>query len=374
MGKALEKNCGPVSYLGPVSAWQEFAGKAVNKLSLSLLRRRYDHAHGIALARRYGRIFTSRLSQQTADIVFAPAASTELAFLETNLPVMYLSDLTASQAVGYYDWYSHLLAVSQRNIFFLEKRAAGKASALVYPTLWAAKSAMETLPVDKQRVHVAPFGANIEDIPSASRILGKKKSDRCRLLFLGVDWKRKGGAIACQALIKLLEMGVDAELTVCGCTPPRAYAHERMRVIPFLDKNDARQRTMFIDLLLNSDFLILPTRVEAFGIVFSEAAAFGLPSITTETGGIPDIVRNGVNGYTLPLDADGTAYAEIIRRIYQDDRAYYAMVGSSRAAYDERLNWDAWALAVKKLFAALSPAGERSSGAGRSGPIQSGPR
>ena len=67
--------------------------------------------------------------------------------------------------------------------------------------------------------------------------------------------------------MELEKLGINATLTVCGCTPPREFVHERMRVLPFLDKNDEKQRRQLDDLYLTSDFLFLPTRSEAFGMV-----------------------------------------------------------------------------------------------------------
>jgi glycosyltransferase involved in cell wall biosynthesis len=123
-----------------------------------------------------------------------------------------------------------------------------------------------------------------------------------------------------------------------------------MKVIPYLDKNNPEQYRELEQLYLKSDFLLLPTRNECFGLVFCEANAFGLPIITTHTGGVPEVVKDAQNGFVLPLSARGPAYAEIIARLYQDDQRYAELVVSSRAAFDERLNWNAWGLAASHLI------------------------
>src|SRR5205085_123986 len=163
----------------------------------------------------------------------------------------------------------------------------------------------------------------------------RKKSEQCRLLFLAVQWTRKGGDIAFETLLKLEELGIQAELIVCGCTPPKGIVHKRMRVIPFLDKNDERQRKELEQLLMAADFLLLPTRADCTPIVYCEASAFGLPVITTNTGGVPEVDRDGENGFLLPCDARGDAYAEVIARVYHDDARYAELVRASRAAFEE---------------------------------------
>ena len=49
------------------------------------------------------------------------------------------------------------------------------------------------------------------------------KSGRCHLLFLEVDWVRKGGDIAFETLLKLEELDMQAELLVCGCAPSETH-------------------------------------------------------------------------------------------------------------------------------------------------------
>jgi len=88
-------------------------------------------------------------------------------------------------------------------------------------------------------------------------------------------------------------------------------------------------------------------------MVLAEANAFGLPVITTNTGGVPEVVREGENGFLLPLDARGDAYAEMIAKAYRDDQYYSELVRTSRAAFDNRLNWDAWGVSVKNILAEL---------------------
>jgi glycosyltransferase involved in cell wall biosynthesis len=61
-------------------------------------------------------------------------------------------------------------------------------------------------------------------------------------------------------------------------------------------------------------------------------------------------VTDGENGYLLPPDATGRQYANKILKIVQDGSNYERLVLSSRMAYEERLNWDAWGRAVKPIF------------------------
>lgn len=353
MAQALQKHCGDVHYVGPIKPKLETVAKVFNKASLSLLKKIYSYTHSLVFAKEYAQFIGSKLSALAPDLIFAPIASTEIAFLDATIPIIYTSDVTFALANNYFPWFKNLLNLSIREGNIVEQLALQKASLILYPTEWAAQSAIKDYRADAAKIHVIPLGANLEEIPPKEAILQKKKSDRCRLLFLAARWQGKGGDIAFETLLKLEELGVQAELTICGCNPPKGFSHRRMTVVPFLNKKDERQRQELSRLLLASDFLLLPTRFECFGIVFCEANAFGLPAITTDTGGVSGVIKNGENGFTLPFTAGGSDYANLIAMIYQEDQRYYELVRSSRAAFDDRLNWDAWAIAVKKLIAEL---------------------
>lgn len=349
INQALQR-CGDVHYVGPVKTKIRFIPRAFNHLA-HLIGKNYAYIHNSLLSKAYARKIEHELSKGSFDLIFAPSACTEIAYLKTDLPIVYLSDITFSLINDYYnDYFSNLLDVSKRDAEFIEGSTIKKADLLLYPSEWVAKSAINDYGADESKVFVIPFGANFDTIPSKDTILQKKKSNNCKLLFLGVDWERKGGKIAFETLLELEKLGIEAQLTVCGCIPPDEFSHKNMTVIPFLDKADPAQRKELDELFLGSDFLLLPTRNEAFGMVFSESSAFGLPVITTDTGGVSGVIDNGQNGFMLSIDAKASEYAELIRDIYQDDEAYYKLVKSSRETFDKKLNWDIWVKNVCKLI------------------------
>ena len=352
--RVLEKYCGEVYHLSPISFSKEkLVGKAINKFSRIFFKKNFRYHCSFLFARKYARVTAQRLMGQSFDVLVAPAGATEIAFLKTAIPIVLVEDATYRQLIDYYPVCSNLMHRSIYEMNTIQGQALEKASAVIYSSEWAARSAIEDCGADPAKIHVVPFGANLDEIPSKEVVFAREKSERCCLLFLGVDWERKGGNIAFETLLKLEEMGIQAELIVCGCIPPPEVNHERMKVIPFLDKNDERQRKELEKLLLLADFLLVPTRSEAYGLVFCEACAYGLPIIATNTGGVSEIVREGENGFLLPYEARGDVYAEVIARLYRDDERYAALVRAGRMAFEERLNWDTWGLAVKQILSDL---------------------
>ncbi len=355
IAQALQQHCGDVIHYAPISdGFPMFASKAINKITSLTIGKRFNPLHTFALARRYARHFEKEIenSTQRPDILFGCAASTELSFLDTNLPIVFASDVTFAISENYHPYATNLFAVSARMSNEIERRCMQKSRASTFPTQWAAKSATQYYAVPYERIYVAPYGANLtpDVIPNRASALRSKQSNVCRLLLLGVDWKNKGGEIAYDTLLTLLKLGVSAELTVCGCAPPKQFSHPKMKVIPFVNKKTKDGIMKIGELLTESSFLLLPTRAEAFGIVFSEASAFGLPAISTDTGGVSGVITNGMNGFLHHHSDGGKEYAHTIAAIWENQTDYQRLCRTSREEYEVRLNWDAWGKSVASML------------------------
>lgn len=353
IAQALQKHCGEVSYISPTRPCkkEELLGRSIRGITKTLLKRKYTCS--FFLANSYAKAGTRWLAERSFDVIVSPDGAMDVAFLETDIPIVLVGDSTYGSLFNYYPWWSRLMKRSVYELQTLQELALKKAGIVLYSSNWAARSAIKDYGTDPGKVYVVPFGANLESPPPREVALGRKKSGHCRLLFLGVEWERKGGDIAFETLVELEKLGIEAELIVCGCQPPKRFSHGRMKVIPYLDKNDERQRRELEKLFVQADFLLVPTRKECYGLVFCEANAFGLPVISTDTGGVSEVVRAGENGFLLPFYSRGAAYAEVIASIHRDDERYAQLVRGSRAAFENRLNWDNWGITAKKILAQL---------------------
>ncbi len=356
MAKALERHVGEVVHLGPDTTRTSRAllrgGQIVNRLTQAVLKRRISPIHGRTLTRHAARLFAPRIVAARCDVLFAPFASVEIADLQTDVPIVYHTDMTWADAVDYYTMYTSLFEFARAEGERIQRAALDKAAAAVLPSAWAARTVVEHYGIAAAKVTVVPYGANFQNeaIPSRGDALAHSLGNGVHLLWIGVSWERKGGAIAFQCLAELRRRNVDAHLVVCGCTPPPEYTHGRITVVPFLNKNDPEQSRKLSALFLEANFFLFPTSTEALGIVLCEASAHGLPSLVRDTGGVGGVIREGVNGYLLPGEAEGAAYAEKIVEICRDPGTYAQLVRGSRDEYEERLNWDAWGEAVKGIF------------------------
>jgi len=350
MARALETHVGRVTAVGCLEPRFLRFMKGYARLKSYATGQKSLPGQSRLLAKYYAKRALPRLEAARPDFVFAPAGSTLLADLKTDIPVVYTSDTTARLMVDYYPQFKCLGANALQQVDDLERSAVARADLLLYPTNWAAQSAIDDYGADPSRVWVLPYGANFEEIPSREAVLRPRNRETCKLLFVGVNWAVKGGQIALDAFHNLVQSGTSTELTIVGCTPPVDVHDSRVTIIPFLDKNDPEQRARLSDLYLDADFLVLPTRSECYGIVFCEASAHGVPSVASATGGVPEVVRNDVNGYILPYQSCGNDYAELIRVIHADKARHESLRQSSRDEYERRLNWNIWGRSVAETL------------------------
>jgi len=87
----------------------------------------------------------------------------------------------------------------------------------------------------------------------------------------------------------------------------------------------------------SADAFVFPSSLESFGLVLLEAMASGLPVIAARVGGVTDIVREGVNGYSFDI-GDIKGLVERTRAALHDP-AHLRQMGAAARAYAETQSW-----------------------------------
>jgi glycosyltransferase involved in cell wall biosynthesis len=350
MMRALEKYCGDVEYIDSGKIWaQDFRKKLSNIIYKYKGVRSYPE-RSIAASKYFGEVLSQKLKEKSYDLIFAPAANVQIANLNTNLPIVYVSDATFNQVRDSYSIFSSLSEKNQEEENLIEQSAMHKSDLVLYPSDWAAQSAKDDYGLNFRKIIIVPFGANLSAIPLREEVLDKAIDGPLELFFLGKEWERKGGPIAFETLKELLDLGVPAKLTVCGVIPPPEYRHACMTVIPYLDKSKPEDSEKLKKLFLQSHFLIVPSEKECYGVVFCEANAYGLPVISKRVGGIPTIVKEGVNGFLFSDQVTGKEIADKISNVFWSPTEFESFNRMARKRYDEILNWDSWGTSVRNLI------------------------
>jgi glycosyltransferase involved in cell wall biosynthesis len=152
------------------------------------------------------------------------------------------------------------------------------------------------------------------------------------ILFIGFDWKRKGGTDLVEAFKLVLEKHPNAKLTIVGAKPDLEIPNcEVVGPVKPEELDPYYQR---------ASIFCLPTHLEPFGIVFIEAMTARLPIVATRVGAIPDFVEEGKNGWLVePGDARGLA--ESIMRLIENPNLAREFGEQSYQIIQERYSWEA---------------------------------
>lgn len=321
------------------------------KFALKIIGKNYLWGASLSVSRFYAKQINKRLKEESYDLIWAEKASQEIASLQTDIPIIYESDATFSRMVDYYPLFCNLSKAGIVNGNKVEQAALDKAKVFICTSEWTAASAVNVYGKDRNKIKTISRPAILDYVPVKEVVLRERSRDICNLLFVGVDWERKGGTIAVETVGWLNQQGIRAALYICGCVPPKKYFDNNfIKIFGFLDKSSSQESKILDGLYTDAHFLILPTRAECQGQVFCEAAAYALPAITTNTGGISAVVEDGGSGLLLDVRSDGKEFGEKIQALWEDVGRYNVMRNRARQLFEEKLSADKWVSAVKEVI------------------------
>lgn len=342
IGDAVRRQGAEVINVGPLHH-RETLGMRIKRRWYNLCGRNMLEEREPAIVEQWGREIESRLAEIKPDVVFS-THTYYLSEVKTDLPMVIFCDSNFASLLDFYPYYRNLPAATIRRGHAWEKNDLIRCSRVLYACDWAKEFAVRDYGIAPAKIDVIPFGANIECDRTETDIedyISRRPKDRCRLLFLGKVWERKGGDIAVAVAEELNRAGLPTTLTLMGSQPPAGKVlPDFVHKLGFLNKDEPEGLKKFNDTIGESHFLVLPSRAEAFGIVFCEAASFGVPSLAAAVGGITTAVKNGANGQTFPLEASPKEYADYILDKFADFTRYEALGRSAFQDFKTRTNWD----------------------------------
>ncbi|MEH2370605.1 glycosyltransferase family 4 protein [Nostoc sp.] len=183
------------------------------------------------------------------------------------------------------------------------------------------------------------FHPDLASVEMRSR-LSQNHPESPLLLYVG----RLSAEKEIERIKPILEAIPEARLALVGDGPHRQA----------LQKHFAGTNTYFVGYLMgqelgsafaSADAFIFPSRTETLGLVLLEAMAAGCPVVAARSGGIPDIVTDGVNGYLFEPTADVQgALAATVRLLEQKQQRDIIR----QNARQEAESWG-WAAATRQL-------------------------
>src|SRR5215207_9091225 len=202
--------------------------------------------------------------------------------------------------------------------------------------------------VEEDRIHVIPPGVNpsLFEGPFEDPFSGVGKP---RVVFVGRLAPQKGvrALVAAAGLLKdpraqVLLVGDGPERLALEREAERLGVGGRLHFVGFL----AHDRLPAV--MSHADLLVLPSLYEELGTVLLEAIQVGLPIVASKTGGIPDVIKDGVNGLLVP-PSEPEALAHAINRLLAD-RKLARRLSEGAQARAKDYDWEVLAERVLRVY------------------------
>lgn len=209
-------------------------------------------------------------------------------------PIFSYHDSNAwlSMAGGSYSFSSHVSKSLIRASIEREKAIYAKNKAMFVFSQFVKNSFVHHFSVDPEKIHVVYAGPNIEVADDI-----EKTYDSRDILFVGVDFERKGGEIVLEAFRSVKKEINDARLIIVGGKKiPEANG---VCTLGFIDKNTPDGERRITELYRRSAVFVMPSYFEPFGIVLIEAMLNRTPCIGSNVGAIPEIITHGETGFVI---------------------------------------------------------------------------
>ncbi len=239
-----------------------------------------------------------------------------------KLPSVVSLDATPLQYDSLGEFYDHQASPSwlERAKYKLNQDCYHAARHLVTWSAWAKQGLIDDYDVPASKITVIPPGVH-----SAAWLnpngAAEKSPATVKILFVGGDLQRKGGALLLEAVRALRQQKLVA---VNGATQPvevelhlvtreKAPAEAGVKVYNDMQPNSPELKELYH----SCHIFCLPTYGDCLPMALSEAGAAGMPSVSTDIAGIPEIVRPGETGFLIP-PGDAGALTRALRQLVED--------------------------------------------------------
>jgi glycosyltransferase involved in cell wall biosynthesis len=270
-----------------------------------------------------------------------------------RVPSVISLDATPVQYDALGAFYGHTPSSSAR-VEALKKRlnirAFTAAHSLVTWSEWAKSSLIADYGISPGKITVIPPGIDIATWERTADREGTGSASSVRLLFVGGDFERKGGAALLDAWNQLpaaVRQGaqmhiVTRTLSVESEQALRAGPGEMTGIVVHRDVQP--NSPVLRELFRQADVFVFPTRGDCLPLAVLEAMAAGLPVITTSVAALPEAVRHQQTGWIVPVDDSGALAAAMITLI--QDKTLRRTLGAqardmARARFDAARNYRA---------------------------------
>jgi len=310
---------------------------------------KYDERYNHFVSKNFSKQINKKLKKINNIDVILTYDFYLIAHLDTKIPIILWSDASYTSYYNLYFAEQKIHEKSIADIKSIEELAFKKSKKIFLSSKWAINDAIKFYPEFEKKFQLLPFGPNFSFEQKKDLVRKKieeKNLEKLKLITIGVDWKRKGIDKAISLTESLINMGVDAELTIIGSTPRKNINKPYLKIYNSINKSSSSGEEIISKLFFDSHFNILFSKAEAFGVVLVEANMHGIPNIAFNVGGINEIVKNDVSGHLFDKNCDIDHIIKYILDLKNNLAKYRKLCFSS---YDNYENFHKYSDIIKNL-------------------------
>jgi len=263
-----------------------------------------------------------------------------LTFLERfrrRVPTLISLDATPALLQEYREWYRFkrdsyrpwwVRSLTQA----VTRRSYNDAALIIAWSERVKESLVRRYRIDPDKIRIVPPGVDLQFWHGKANIRDSRSGPKrpIRLLFVGGDFRRKGGdlllKLAGEKIFQKYEFHFVTR-SFSGTKPPNVFVHE----------NVIANSSQMFGLYQNADIAVLPTRADFTPLAICEAMAMRLPVISTGVGNIREMVIDGKTGYLIAPD-DLDSLRDSLKKLAADATLRRGFGRNGRALAEERFN------------------------------------
>ncbi len=295
-----------------------------------------SHIRWITLSRRFGRALLALRQRQRFHLVHFTDAREALFCALKDIPTVgNMNDYYFAAAphspwafkADYVDW--PIRWAYYNAVHFLERRALAKLTVVICNSQHTREALATAYRLPPERLRVVFKSIDVSQYAFRPRRLGDGDP---YILFIGGNVQRKGLPTLIRAAPKILAVLPQAEFVIVGDNQNlsamkalcREYGVEQsFRFLGWQSQSQIQEHYH------RAGLFVMPSLIEAFGVVFLEAMASGVPVIGARVGGTKELIQDGVNGLLVePRDHRGLA--ENILFLLQNEEPRQQLIRNGR--------------------------------------------
>ena len=244
-------------------------------------------------------------------------------------------------------WKERLSINRWHSFLRMQKKVAPQLNRIVCPSNQSKADVIEELKVNEENVNVVLNGIDLDSFTRDERV--ELKPYRI-ITTASADVPLKGLKFLIEAMTEIIEEIPEAHLMVLGRAKEKGDIAKQISRLNLEEKISFRSglsQSEVVSLYLSSHICVIPSLYEGFGFGAGEAMACGLPLISTQSGGLKEVI--GQEAVIIEA-ASSEAIIKAVKDLFSNKEKQLALSRAGRKRMEKEFNWMKAAEAYEKIY------------------------